>query len=254
MARHRLDVDDSTPLPGEVVGSMPAGAVSIFDPEEPHSMPSRSDMVAELIERAIFAGEFAPGDRLVERDLASRLAVSKTPVREALKSLASRGLVTPHAYRGVRVPEITAQFVAELYGVRLLLEPPALEISIKASPAAGFHAAREALERGDFAMTQNDLASLALANRDFHAALTVNCTNQLQLRILDDLRDQVALVNVWTWRSGVAPWSSQREEHEAILTAAESGDAARSSRELSMHIQRALDGALIRLTDAADGN
>src|SRR5437879_4868280 len=67
------------------------------------ALPSRTVAVLEAIKRAILAGELKPGRPLVETDLAEVLGVSKTPVREALKTLAGAGLVTMHPYKGALV-------------------------------------------------------------------------------------------------------------------------------------------------------
>src|SRR5438105_5740775 len=64
------------------------------------ALPSRTVAVLEAIKHAILAGELSPGQALVETDLAERLGVSKTPVREALKTLAGAGLVTMSPYKG----------------------------------------------------------------------------------------------------------------------------------------------------------
>ena len=67
------------------------------------ALPSRTVAVLEAIKHAILAGELKPGQALVETDLAEVLGVSKTPVREALKTLAGAGLVTMNPYKGATV-------------------------------------------------------------------------------------------------------------------------------------------------------
>src|ERR1039457_1211493 len=90
--------------------------------------PSRTEAVLEAIKHAILAGELRPGQSLVETELAQMLGVSKTPVREALKTLAGAGLVTMSPYRGATVRAVDDELAQSVYDMRLLLEPEALQI------------------------------------------------------------------------------------------------------------------------------
>jgi DNA-binding GntR family transcriptional regulator len=95
--------------------------------------PSRTEAVLDAIKHAILAGELRPGQGLVETELAQLLGVSKTPVREALKTLAGAGLVTMSPYRGATVRAIDPASAAAIYDLRLLLEPEAVRRAVQAS-------------------------------------------------------------------------------------------------------------------------
>ena len=95
--------------------------------------PSRTEAVLGAIKHAILAGELRPGQSLVETELAQLLGVSKTPVREALKTLAGAGLVTMSPYRGATVRAIDPASAAAIYDLRLLLEPEAVRRAVQAS-------------------------------------------------------------------------------------------------------------------------
>ena len=95
--------------------------------------PSRTEAVLDAIKHAILAGELRPGQGLVETELAQLLGVSKTPVREALKTLAGAGLVTMSPYRGATVRAIDPASAAAIYDLRLLLEPEAVRRAVLAS-------------------------------------------------------------------------------------------------------------------------
>ena len=90
------------------------------------ALPSRTVAVLEAIKHAILTGELKPGHALVETDLAEILGVSKTPVREALKTLAGAGLVTMNPYKGAVVRVVDNEQARHVYDARLLLEPEAL--------------------------------------------------------------------------------------------------------------------------------
>jgi DNA-binding GntR family transcriptional regulator len=206
--------------------------------------PSRTEAVLDAIKHAILAGELRPGQGLVETELAQMLGVSKTPVREALKTLAGAGLVTMSPYRGATVRAIDPASAAAVYDLRLLLEPEGVRRAVQAGVdragpdgpaglAAGpWAAAQAALAASDAAADQ---AQRSLANREFHRALYLACGNPLLVKTLDDLRDQTALVSVLSWEQG-ASWQQEAAEHRAILAAARSGAAGQAAALLHAHI------------------
>jgi DNA-binding GntR family transcriptional regulator len=213
--------------------------------------PSRTEAVLDAIKHAILAGELRPGQGLVETELAQLLGVSKTPVREALKTLAGAGLVTMSPYRGATVRAIDPASAAAIYDLRLLLEPEAVRRAVQASVvrAAGVQAGRSPAgtgrpDDGTWAAAQAalaasdaaaDQAQRSLANREFHRALYLACGNSLLVKALDDLRDQTALVSVLSWEHG-ASWQQEAAEHRAILAAARSGAADQAAALLHAHI------------------
>ncbi len=210
------------------------------------AIPSRTEAVLEAIKHAILAGELRPGQGLVETELAQLLGVSKTPVREALKTLAGAGLVTMSPYRGATVREIDMATAAAIYDLRLLVEPEAVGRAVRATataPAAPAALAApavldpwapaEAALRASAAAT--DQAQRSLANRDFHRALYLGCGNSLIVKVLDDLRDQTALVSALSWQQAPS-WEQEAAQHQAILAAAQAGDADLATRLLREHI------------------
>jgi DNA-binding GntR family transcriptional regulator len=211
------------------------------------ALPSRTVAVLEAIKHAILAGELKPGRSLVETDLAAVLGVSKTPVREALKTLAGAGLVTMHPYKGAVVRTFDDEQVRHIYDLRLLLEPEALGRAVTAKKGHGevggdWRRAHDALVRAD---ASKDQAERSLANRDFHHELYAGCGNPLLVRMLDDLRDQTALVSAAAWRHEpqdptfplfTPSWEHEAAEHRGVLNAARDGDAQRAAGLLHAHI------------------
>ncbi|UED83535.1 GntR family transcriptional regulator [Streptomyces profundus] len=210
----------------------------------PVPIPSRTQFVLEHLTHAILTGGLAPGTALVETELAAQFGVSKTPVREALKTLAGRGLVVMSEYKGAAVRTVDADMARAIYDVRLLLEPEAMRRTV--DRAAALAAAHAALTRADSAV---DSAERSLANRDFHRALYLPCGNPLLVRMLDDLRDQAALVSSFVWQT-VPTWEREAEEHRAILAAAEDGDADLAGELLGGHIRGFVNRAFPRQPDA----
>ena len=102
----------------ETPGLMSAGYAS--------SRKTAHEFVRDVLRRAILSGELTPSTRLVQAELAATLEVSTTPVREALRDLASEGLIRFDPHRGAVVEELTSEEVNEVYTIRKVLEPLAL--------------------------------------------------------------------------------------------------------------------------------
>jgi DNA-binding GntR family transcriptional regulator len=226
----------STPHVSVSASAPRAAAATAFLNGAAGALPSRTVAVLEAIKHAILAGELKPGRALVETDLAEVLGVSKTPVREALKTLAGAGLVTMNPYKGATVRVVDDEQARHVYDARLLVEPEALSRGV-----AGGHdwrAAHHALHRASQAADQ---AERSLANRDFHRELYAGCGNPLLIKMLDDLRDQTALVSAAAWRrepdhARTPSWEHEAAEHRAVLRAAEDGEADRAAALLRGHI------------------
>ena len=231
----------ATASPGSIhVSTAMVPPARSFLPGTTGAAPSRTEAVLDAIKRAILAGELRPGQSLVETELAQVLGVSKTPVREALKTLAGAGLVTMSPYRGATVRAIDPASAAAIYDLRLLLEPEAVRRAAEAaarpaqdsSALAGWAAAQAALRVSDAA---TDQAQRSLANREFHRALYLACGNSLLVKTLDDLRDQTALVSALSWEQAPS-WQQEAAEHQAILTAVRGGAATEAAALLRAHI------------------
>jgi DNA-binding GntR family transcriptional regulator len=199
-------------------------------------MPSRTVAVLEAIKHAILTGELRPGQPLVETDLAEVLGVSKTPVREALKTLAGAGLVTMNQYKGAAVRVVDDEQARHVYDARLLLEPEAVARAVLAGH--DWRPARAALVQ---ATEARDQAERSLANRDFHRELYRGCGNPLLVRMLDDLRDQTALVSAAAWRQEPdwlpsPSWETEADEHQLMLAAAEAGQHEQAADLIRSHI------------------
>ncbi|MFI8526257.1 GntR family transcriptional regulator [Promicromonospora sukumoe] len=204
-------------------------------PPAPISLPSRTEHALATIKEGILSGRLAAGQALVEADLAQELAMSKTPVREALKTLEMSGLVVVRPYVGVRVRELTQADAVAIYETRLLLEPEATRRSVQRGMDTA--SARAALER---AAEVTEPVRRSLANRAFHAALWAAADNPVLVGMLEGLRDQTALAAVTTWAKQPS-WRDEAQEHAQILAAAEAGDADLAADLTRRHIAGFLD-------------
>lgn len=220
------------------------GAVSIGFPGPPSMSPlaelvSRADVAAEAIRMAILRGELRAGQPLVERELATLLGVSKTPVREALKLLSRSGLVTISAYRGAFVQRVDDVFARSIYEVRMLLEPPAVRLATARQRKASLAEAESALEDARAAGEARDYATLGTANRRFHRALYEDCGNPTLVEMLDELQDKVALISVVGWSQRPdSSWVVEAREHKRLLGLVRAGKAAAAEQALRDHVAR----------------
>jgi DNA-binding GntR family transcriptional regulator len=200
---------------------------------------TRSDLVAASIKTAILSGQLKPDEVLVERRIAELLGVSKTPVREALISLTSTGLLTSTRNRGIAVRRLAAEDVRRVYEMRMLLEPWA---AARAASSSEFDPAeaRRALDDAARFVEVDDQVRLSLANRLFHRALYSTCPNDLIVSALDDLQDLTALGAVTLLWEKWPTWRRELEEHREILHAVEGRRPGDAEDLLRRHIERSI--------------
>jgi len=197
---------------------------------------TRAEFVADRIESAILRGELAAGQHIVESALADQLNVSKTPIREALRVLARKGVVTTHSYKGTVVRDIGQDAARYLFEVRLLIEPEAVARAIPFHDARSLAVCREALlDAKNAGTSDSDLADKSIANRRFHRSLYAPCENEHLRRILDEIQDQVAMITVSTWRRHKT-WVEEESEHAAILRAVETANSHMARHLVGEHI------------------
>jgi DNA-binding GntR family transcriptional regulator len=133
--------------------------------------PKIKDVIYQELREQIAFGDFSPGDRLTEADLATRFGVSKTPVREALLTLEAEGLVVLRPHRGAEVSRLTAEEWSELIFLRDALEVGALDEIIAAMTEAHFAAAEAALIEMADAWAEHDYRRYRRVQRQLHAII-----------------------------------------------------------------------------------
>lgn len=198
----------------------------------------RSALIAEALRDAILSGRLAPGAVLVERTIAAQLGVSKTPVREALISLASSGLVSVNTGRGATVRVPVEDDVRRIYQVRSLLEPWAAHQAAGQDTAVGD--ATAALDEAKELLDSGDHAALSRVNRTFHRALYAQCGNDIVVDQLDALQDLTALCVIGLLWERWPRWREEWQEHADILAAVRGGEGDTAERLMRSHITASL--------------
>jgi DNA-binding GntR family transcriptional regulator len=111
--------------------------------------PALRDEVVLAIERAVLVGAIAPGQRLVELDIARQMGISKAPVREALRELERLGLVVSYPRRGTFVTEITPTVATEVYSFRAVIESYAARLAVGRATEGDLAAMEDLLNQAD---------------------------------------------------------------------------------------------------------
>lgn len=201
----------------------------------------RLDAAPDLVDRAyralvdaISAGVLAPGERIVQEDLAARLAVSRQPVLQALRLLKADGLVEDAPGRGLRVSALDAPLILQVYAVRGALDALAARLAAErraALPPALLTAGRAAVKSRDVqAMIDADLA--------FHRALYAASGNPLVERSAQPHWCQIRRAMGASLQTGEVR-RTVWDEHAAIAEAIAAGDAAAAAERAGHHAERA---------------
>ncbi|GAA1850301.1 GntR family transcriptional regulator [Pseudonocardia ailaonensis] len=181
----------------------------------------RDAAYAEL-RRRIVDLDLRPGQRIVERDLAAELAVSRIPLREALQLLQSEGLVVLVPRRGAVVSPFTADDVRDLFDVRESLEVLAARLAAERHTAVGLTRLRRHMADAERALTAGDDPATAGANAAFHRTLVDIAANPLLSSMMRPLEARTQWLFHLTRQRDLV---QQHDEHQALYDALAARDA-----------------------------
>jgi DNA-binding GntR family transcriptional regulator len=192
-------------------------------------------VIAEL-RQAILTGRLKAGERLVEGRLADELGVSRNPVREAIRVLASEGLVDVAARRGASVAVMSDQEARETIEVRALLEGQNARLAARRHDKELIKRIDAVLKKGTAAVAAGRFDQLFELNQQFHDALAAAGQNRVLSELLQKLRDRTAML--------FAPMSPSRQsrswnEHAQILRAIIDADERAAAALAAEHVMRA---------------
>lgn len=190
----------------------------------------------EEIRRLLFLNEFAPGQKLQYREVASRLGMSPTPVAQALKWLAHQGLLRHEPNRGFCVEPMSVEEVEEIYELRETLEVGLLPKSFERADAEWIDRLRRALEAHLAVHRERYLKQRLIADMEFHLALVSPHGGKIARRILRELFDLLYT----QYRAEILfsrPMEDAGSEHQAIFDSVAARDLEGASRLLSAHLR-----------------
>ncbi|MDA3629905.1 GntR family transcriptional regulator [Saccharopolyspora oryzae] len=195
------------------------------------SFEPESERVMRQLRDEIVDGVRAPGSRLVERDLAAELGVSRLPVRDALRSLVAEGLVTPRPRSWAVVREFTASDVADLNEVRGAFEALTFKLAAQRRTKDGLARLREVVDTELAAARAGDEVRARRAAADFHEVVTSLAANEL----LSEL-DRV-MSGRMRWLLGQHDdLTAIAEQHEGLYAAIADRDVARVEELIAEHL------------------
>ncbi len=204
------------------------------------------------LRKAILLGELKPRERLVESDLAERIGVSRTPIREALRGLAEQGLVQIFPHRGAVVSDLSPEEVENIHAVRICLEVFASRLALSSitperlKEISGLEAACARLASG------RDILALIDADERFHDAIYATARNPRLLEIIRQLRQRIAFVRFIGWSIPDRVVHSVAE-HRQMVHMLHTQDRVRLLRLTRSHIQVAKDVYLAHLASGSPG-
>ncbi|MFN3133347.1 MULTISPECIES: GntR family transcriptional regulator [unclassified Roseibium] len=208
----------------------------MLDPSKPKTITTQA---MEKIRQLIFDGELAAGSDHLESELAGRLGMSRTPVREATLMLAQQGLLEVRPRKGVRIATLSLTDMEEIYAVLTELESLAAEEAArKHYSKADLADLKASIEAMDKALSDEDRDAWAEADDAFHTELVRLGGNSRVQNIVSMMANQVRRARAMTLYIRPLPIKSN-QDHRAVYDAIRTGDAANAREQHRLHRRHA---------------
>lgn len=212
---------------------------------------TRAQFVADDLRQRILGGEFQGGTQLRQDALAKDYEVSRIPVREALLTLESEGLVEFYAHRGAFTTELSVRKIRELFELRVLLETHILRRAITNLTEADLDKAESILIKYDEALNSGgEIGNWSEYNFAFHEALYAPANLPETMALISQLNTKsdryIRMQLLYTQEIEKA-----EKEHHGLLDFARQGDADQACALLETHIQEACEGIVAVLENRA---
>lgn len=208
-------------------------AATLKNLEKPELLPAR---IADLIRDAILKGQLAPGARLIEQHLAKQWNISRAPLREAIRQLATEGLVTLSPHRGASVSEVSEVALTELFDVREMIESFGAELAARNATPQHVASMRALITDMERCKRDNDLSGFYVAGLEFHNVLVAATGNAMLVQLYDQIKRQFRRYQATLPRVPDLP-NNSIEEHRSILDAIERRDAPQAFSQARHHIR-----------------
>ncbi len=204
---------------------------------------SLSDRVLKVIEKAIFSGSIKPGDRIVETELAKNLGTSKSPVREALKTLEVEGIVKLLPRKGFFVRKFDSKSIDDFFDIMFVLETATARMSLRKRDNVICKKLDEFISRMEEKINTKDYETYLVLNDQFHMHFYTLTDNEWAIKISQMLRKQAEMLR------SLSLFTKDRftpsiQEHRAIVAAYKKGDEARLVKAVENHLLRFKDNII----------
>jgi DNA-binding GntR family transcriptional regulator len=203
-----------------------------------------TEQVMGRIRDAIISGRISPGTWLREAQLATRLGVSRIPVREALARLEAEGLVERVPYRGTRVVRPTVDQVIESFMLRSLLEGFATKLATPHLTPEEITKLRGLVAQLEECVRTGSHEDAAPLHREFHSIIYNRCGSAKLIRWINELYNQFPKS-----MRRITPFKEPPQEYRRIVDAIEAGDAALAGKLMSEHVENGRPVAVKHYTE-----
>jgi DNA-binding GntR family transcriptional regulator len=210
-----------------------------------HSLPM---LLEQEIQSVILKGEFGPGSHLNEKELALRFGISRGPVREALRSMESSGLIEQVPNRGFFVRQLTAQQAYDLYDVRAVLFGLAGKLLAERITDEGAQRLKTFIAEMDAALSAEDFETYVGVNFSFHEFIVVGAGNQALAQQYLGLVKQLRLYRTLSLMHVESMQASQLEHH-AMADAVVARDPQAAQMAHTRHVEAAKERLIATTTD-----
>lgn len=201
------------------------------------------DVVFNTLRQAILRGELKPGERLMEIQLANKLGVSRTPIREAIRKLELEGLVLMIPRKGAEVAEITEKSLRDVLEVRRALEELSVQLACEKITKEEIRELERVAKEFQQVVKSSDITEIAEVDVRFHDIIYTATDNQKLIQLLNNLREQMYRYRVeYLKRDGVFP--QLIAEHEAIIRHIENNEKGKATEVMCRHIDNQVEAVI----------
>ncbi|MBP1930859.1 GntR family transcriptional regulator [Ammoniphilus resinae] len=197
------------------------------------------EVVYQTLKKAILNGELKPGQMLSENMIANQLSMSRTPVREAIRSLENENLVSIVSGRKVIVSVPSLREIADIYDIRLIVETEALR-RITPEHVDIIQKLENCVHQAQTHIEMNNLLELQKMNSEFHLTIIMALQNQKMMQFLDSLQDTIVRFRHYSLTN--RNWAEKSEkEHKQIVDYLKQGNPEAAVLVLQKHLKTAKD-------------
>lgn len=208
------------------------------------------EQVYEQLKNVILSGAFKSGQRLTERELCTQLQVSRTPIRDAIKRLVTEGLLDNEAYKGIIIPRLTVEEVADLIEVRESLEGLAAKKAAVFVTTNQLQLLKENLEQSFNILDKQDIDKLVQMNDQFHQLIISTSKNIIINDILKRLKCRIMLARSTSLYTPLRP-TDTLQEHLNIYNALKDKNPDLAEQAMKLHIRNAGSVAIEAIKQAS---
>lgn len=193
------------------------------------------DVVFNTLREAILKGELKPGERLMELQLASKLGVSRTPIREAIRMLELEGLAVTVPRKGAEVAKMTEKDMEDVLQIRKALDELAVGLACDNIQESDLEELQNALKNFEASTRGHDVKKIAQADVEFHDAIYQLANNPKLVNMLNNLREQMYRYRV-EYLKNEDMYPTLIREHEEIFECLKKKDREGVVRIMGSHV------------------